>query len=289
MRQIAITEASLPNPANKIIVLVNTNGKGHGGETLGNYITIMSNGDEWYVLMHEMGHAIGHLLDEYSAEGGTRVYEGPPYSHANSTTVLDRYKVPWSGWIDPATPVPTPYWFTPKNGIGLYVGGNTYAKGTYKPSWHCRMNDHHDGFCQVCKDYMTLLLNEKNPDPNLDTVYGRSRKSNLTVGLDTHALDLGTDNFNIRTFGFTLHNSDPGLLLPMEKKPLPFLTPPNPYLDFSNYFIAETYDKAGPKRVQQISNPFLLRSFPAKGKKGIHQVSQASTSWFAFPCFIRPG
>ena len=262
MQQLSMVEASTPARPDHIILIVNTGGQGHGGETLGNYVSLVSNGDPWWVLQHEMGHSIGHLLDEYTADNNP-TYSGPDYEVANSATKADRYNVPWSHWVDPSTPVPTPFWITPKNGIGIYVGGATYAKGTYRPSLRCRMDNSEDPFCQVCKDYMTFVLNQHNPDPN--NPYARMTKSirDVTGGDLSHFDPIADKAYIEKTIPFTIHK-DP-LLLPMEPKPLPFLTPPS--FNFPNFFIAQTYDKNGTKETKQIPNPFLLRSFPAKGKK----------------------
>ncbi len=259
LRRLSINEASSPSQPNHIILLVNTNHQGHGGETLGNYVTLMSNADPWWVLQHEMGHAIGRLLDEYSVASNPE-YNGPAYGFGNSATTADRYKMPWSAWIDPATPVPTPFWFKPKNGIGVYVGGATYGKGTYRPSMRCRMNHSEDEFCQVCKDYMTLVLNQKNPDPNNPLAI---MTRGFTVGLDRNFNPAEYKNSYAKNQCFTLTKST--LLLPSEPKPLPFLTPPS--FSFPNFLVAQAYDKNGPKQTQQIPNPFMLRSFPANGKQ----------------------
>lgn len=258
IRQLSISEASTPSQPDHIILLVNTDHQGHGGETLGSYITLISNADPWWVLQHEMGHAIGKLLDEYSADNNL-VYKGPAYELGNSSTKGERYSVPWSAFVDPSTPVPTPFWYTPKNGIGVFVGGATYAKGTYRPSMRCRMNNSQDPFCKVCKDYMTLVLNQKNPDPNTPLAI---LKRGWNVGLELE--DVFTMHKDIeKTFGFSMKKST--LLMPMEPKPLPFLTPPS--LSLPDFLVVQTYDKNGPKQTKQIPNPFLLRSFPAKGKK----------------------
>lgn len=249
VRQLAKAEGSIPSQPDHIIMLVNTNHEGHGGETFANYITVVSTGDDWKTMQHEMGHAIGKLQDEYTA-GENRVYKGPPYQIGNSSTVADRHSVPWSAWIAPETPVPTPFWFTPKNGIGVFVGGATYSKGTYRPSMHCRMNFNDDPFCQVCRDYMTLTLNQKNPDPN--TPLARMMKG-LTVG---PSFNPALMNLNINnSFGFTITKST--LLLPPEPKPLPFLTPPT----LRDFMIVEAYDKNGNTQAKELPNPFVLRSY----------------------------
>jgi hypothetical protein len=258
MGALSLAERSIPTVPDHIIMLVNTNRMGHGGETWADYITIASTGDDWKTMQHEMGHAIGGLLDEYTADGN-RVYKGGAYNHANSSTSGDRYGVPWSGWVDKATPVPTPFWFTPKNGIGVFVGGATYSKGTYRPSLHCRMNDNDDSFCQVCRDYMTLRLNQRNPDPNTPLAV-MMRGLNVSPSFNPASINKNITN----TFGFNITRST--LLGPPDGKPLPFLTPPN----LAPEIVIQGYDASGNTQTKQLNNPFLIRSYPARGKKEEH-------------------
>jgi hypothetical protein len=82
------------------------------------------------VLIHELGHSIGGLWDEYLYDGAS----GRPYyepSVANVTTVDDPAKVKWSEFISGTPPVPTPLWY---DGYGLFEGAMYYTYGIYRPT-----------------------------------------------------------------------------------------------------------------------------------------------------------
>ncbi len=81
------------------------------------------------VLIHELGHSIGNLDDEYVSTGGT--YAGPEPWAVNLTKVTNPKKVKWSKFIKGKITVPTPQDY---DGYGVFEGGSYGSKGLYRPT-----------------------------------------------------------------------------------------------------------------------------------------------------------
>ena len=115
-----------------------------------------------WLLAHELGHLIGELDDEYTCwmcngDDDGRTYFGPEITESpNITTVEDPHEVIWKDLVTyPDRPVPT----QPDNtcrcsDVGLWVGGNYFAYGVYRPEEYCLMDGflcpQNDAFCKVC-------------------------------------------------------------------------------------------------------------------------------------------
>ena len=242
-QKIEEVEASIPMCDCFLVIL---NDKGHGGQTVCNHWIMLSAGSSWQTLLHEMGHAIGHLFDEYEVY---EKYEGPPVNEQNATSYPDRITVPWASMLLPGTKVPTPENVTPKNGVGVYEGGATFKKGSYRPSLKCRMrSSHEDDFCPYCRQLLSFLVNQYLPKPKPypgDEYKDKKMPSNLV------------------SFGFTLTKS--GLVgKDGDSKGI------SPFTDFSQLrgrsFVAEAYNKSGTVKATLTGNPFEVRSFPRKGE-----------------------
>lgn len=97
------------------------------------------------IMMHEMGHTIGGLADEYWA-GASYADESKP----NMTKESDPAKVKWSRFVG-------------KNGVGVYEytdGGD----GWYHPSQNCKMQflGKEYEFCQVCKEELRKSISQRS-------------------------------------------------------------------------------------------------------------------------------
>ena len=86
------------------------------------------------LLIHELGHAVAGLGDEYvstlqSQPAGSRIKEWASY-HPNVSDTPDRTKLKWKDLFG-------------KDGVGAYEGAMDRAKGLYRP-WEegCLMGDH---------------------------------------------------------------------------------------------------------------------------------------------------
>lgn len=122
------------------------------------------------VAVHELGHVIGLLLDEYSendpsgwdflsanvlVEGFVRLTGWG----ANVTTHTDRDAVPWRHWLPRGVPVPTPA--SEAHPIGVYAGARHMQRRWHRPSTTCLMREVEQPFCAVCREQLILKLSEK--------------------------------------------------------------------------------------------------------------------------------
>lgn len=119
------------------------------------------------IMMHEMGHTVGGLADEYWA-GASYADETKP----NMTQESDPAKVKWSRFVG-------------KNGVGVYEytdGGD----GWYHPSQSCKMQylGKEYGFCEVCKEELRKSISQKS---NVTKLFFQ------TYADEFHESDAGTD------------------------------------------------------------------------------------------------
>ncbi len=135
----------------------------------------------WETLLHEFGHTMPGLLDEYSSNGlwsGGNCWETP--NTTGFTTIDD---IPWRKWIEPGTPLPTPYTAAYLDKYGAFEGAMTNFFGCHRPTARgCYMGaggfgeDYGQELCGPCRQrvicFLYLYVNViENPFPaqnNLD-------------------------------------------------------------------------------------------------------------------------
>lgn len=153
-------------PYESIFILTNSDKYGGGG--IYNHYGLGSagkTGKTGEVYVHEFGHSLMGLGDEYVEKGNTvsALYpaDKEPWE-ANLTTFVD-FDRKWKGMIKEGTPSPTPVndsllalpdtqW-----PIGTYEGGGYLEKGIYRPWPKCMMNQLYD-FCPVCQKAIVKYL-----------------------------------------------------------------------------------------------------------------------------------
>ncbi|MGN0202900.1 MAG: M64 family metallopeptidase [Coprococcus sp.] len=125
----ALKEEYLPSADYNVYIVNSTTYGGSGGD----YCVASLNTESLEMMLHELGHTIAGLADEYYSPG----YES---EEANLTQESDPEKVRWSRFIG-------------KNGIGVYDWGGVDC-GWYIPHTACKMQylgtDY--PFCEVCKE-----------------------------------------------------------------------------------------------------------------------------------------
>jgi hypothetical protein len=151
-------------PYDAIIIICNSEKYGGGG-IYNFYCTVYNHGQyPDYVVVHEMGHLIGGLADEYyTSEVSVQDFypDGVEPTEPNLTTLVD-FESKWVDKVESGTPIPTPpvgkndpnY-----NRIGVYEGGGYVAKGVYRPTLHCTMNSiSYNDFCPICKETLEKVI-----------------------------------------------------------------------------------------------------------------------------------
>jgi hypothetical protein len=108
----------------------------------------MIEGNEIEAFFHEFSHTALRLGDTYIGWGCW----GRADESTNTTLVFQREKVKWRAWIDPGTPVPTPYGREHLRDIGLFEGGTHRPAYIFRATPVCTMgvNQFAEHVCDVC-------------------------------------------------------------------------------------------------------------------------------------------
>ena len=140
--------ASLMPEYDLAAVLVNDTEYGGSG---GSVLVCSINSSASDVFVHEGGHTLGGLGDEYSD-----AYSYPDIEEPNTTTQTNRALIKWNPWIDATTPVPTPDSYT--TAMGLFLGAHYHTNGWYRPKYTCTMRTLGVTFCSVCAEQLVKSI-----------------------------------------------------------------------------------------------------------------------------------
>lgn len=126
----ALREEYLPLADFNVVIVNSATYGGSGGETC----VASLNSESLEIMLHELGHTIADLADEYYAGG----YEA---EYANLTQESDPEKVSWARFIG-------------MDGVGVYDWGGISGLGWYVPADDCKMQFLGEDypFCEVCKE-----------------------------------------------------------------------------------------------------------------------------------------
>jgi hypothetical protein len=142
-------------PYDLVIVLANSERYGGGGIFNLYSLCISDNEFDGYVFVHELGHALAGLADEYysSEIAYNDMYpRGIEPWERNITALLDPSNVKWGDLIEEGVPIPTPADSTYEGTVGCFEGAGYSAKGLYRSSLDCRMfSKSLAPFCPVCR------------------------------------------------------------------------------------------------------------------------------------------
>jgi hypothetical protein len=137
---LALADAALA-PANEGRVLVFVNDGRYGG-CAGQFAVSYNGSSMTEVQIHEIGHSLGGLADEYDYPNQT--YTGGEPGQANITTSTTGQK--WSHW-----------WGT--DNISAFQGAGYYLYGLYRPKNDCLMRSLGIPLCAVCREQITRVTN----------------------------------------------------------------------------------------------------------------------------------
>ena len=162
----AMREVASLVPYDNVFVMVNTARYGGGG--VYNQWAVFPSDNEYddYVMLHEFGHHMGGLGDEYydsaiSMDEDAMYPPGTEPWEPNITAYLgkERKNIKWHAMIGESTPLPTPEEDKYASSVGLFEGAGYKAKGLYRPQLDCKM--FHKGlvpFCRVCAKSLEAMM-----------------------------------------------------------------------------------------------------------------------------------
>jgi hypothetical protein len=113
--------------------------------------------------LHEFGHTMPGLLDEYSSDASWS--GGQCWETGNTSGQLSRDDIPWRNWIDEDTPIPTPYTAEYLDKYGAFEGAMTNYFNCHRPTARsCFMGaggfgeDYGLDLCSVCKQRVICFI-----------------------------------------------------------------------------------------------------------------------------------
>ncbi|MCU4174989.1 M64 family metallopeptidase [Carboxylicivirga sp. N1Y90] len=158
----SIRDIACAAPYDHIVVLVNSDRYGGGG--IYNHFSIGTSDHALSkkVLIHEIGHGLFGLADEYYTSDvayqdffNLKIEPWQP----NVTTLVD-FESKWLKLLPQDYPIPTPTDNKYKDTTGVFEGGGYVAKGVYRPAYNCRMKSNEaKGFCEVCEQSGLKMIN----------------------------------------------------------------------------------------------------------------------------------
>ncbi len=148
-------------PYDQIIVIVND--KKYGGGGFYNTYAMCTSDDNLssYVLVHEFGHSLAGLGDEYytSDVAMQDFYPKNVEPWEPNLTTLKEFNKKWKDQVKKETPVPTPADDKYEGVIGVFEGGGYSATGVYRPYLDCTMlSGRYNNFCPVCKKAISDMI-----------------------------------------------------------------------------------------------------------------------------------
>jgi hypothetical protein len=151
--QWGVARAAATFPWDMVVIVANTT---HTGGFAVHYATVPKGGDDdWpQTGVHELGHTLGLLGDEYENDACIRSDAlGLPENVTDNPTAP-----PWSAWIDAATPLPTPADGAWDDAVGAFEGAWN-CPALYRPAHRCKMRGSTaDTFCPVCAELLARRL-----------------------------------------------------------------------------------------------------------------------------------
>lgn len=147
------------------------------------------------ILVHELGHTISGLADEY-----TTPYPGYPPGDPEPNVDFDASfdLIKWNHWIEDGTPLPTSVGDAtgPVTPIGAYEGARYLDTGIHRPGPDCGMRTLGVEYCSVCQEAQVISyyeivspLDGVSPAPGSVTVKRGTAEEPTTFAVETPAVD----------------------------------------------------------------------------------------------------
>ena len=135
----------------QIMVVVNDVKYGGSGGSLAVTSIAPAAGD---IAIHEIGHSLVGLADEYVDEAFTFPACDPTNdcTEPNVTLFFERSTLKWGLWVEDTTPLPTPNEPEFFDVVGAFEGARYLATGVYRPESNCMMRALGLTLCRVCSE-----------------------------------------------------------------------------------------------------------------------------------------
>jgi hypothetical protein len=240
------------------VLLVNdlTSG-GSGGATA----IVAAGGNLEGILVHETGHVLAGLGDEYEALPTGQGIDSSTYpAEPNTTTNTAFASIPWKAWINTnTTPIPTPGTNSQYiDDVGLFEGAHYSATNWYRPKLNCRMRSVTTGvlFCEVCRE--TLVKTFYTKVNALDSLWPTNSLVALNPGAPTA---FGVTPLQPRTHALALQWLTNGVNV-LGATNTAFALPPQPWLTNLSVIVRDATDwvRNDPAKVLAATNTWTLSS-----------------------------
>lgn len=155
-------DAAAPAPYDFVCILANTMRYGGGG-IYRHYCTVaVGDPAAEFVFVHELGHLIAGLADEYIDETSDFHQYYPldrePWE-PNVTRAESRARLKWRKLVEKRTPVPTPGGARFADVVGCFEGAGYRTRGLFRPEFRCLMKGPEvRTFCRVCEEALTAAI-----------------------------------------------------------------------------------------------------------------------------------
>ncbi len=143
-----------PSELDQVVVVMNTTHGRANAKKAGDIW--IRNADNPQVVVHELGHGLGDLGDEYNTQSSCDPPSAEP-NHPNITIETERENIKWNHWIEPDTPIPTLGFSTTK--VGLYEGA-ICPLGRYRPGHRTKMRREQHPFGPVNSEQLVLRIHD---------------------------------------------------------------------------------------------------------------------------------
>ena len=146
-------------PGDLVYIIINSSDYGGGG--IYNHYNVATSNHKLSdkVFIHELGHGIVGLGDEYIDSDNENFYPKEIEPWEPNLTTLVNFDSKWKSQLDQSVVIPTPA--VPENSdkLGVFEGGGYVEKGIYRPMMECRMRSNsRKGFCKVCASAIEKML-----------------------------------------------------------------------------------------------------------------------------------
>jgi len=158
----------LAGKAGHVVGMVVVNTVEYGGSG-GNVAVFSVNTRSPAIAIHELGHTLFNLADEYADAGQSGTPDpieinvaAKPDPHSPTWGPSEPGRLKWAAQITQGLPIPGPP-SSPLTVVGAFEGAKYHPTGIFRPSVDCKMRNLLAPFCPVCDAYIRAKLQARLP------------------------------------------------------------------------------------------------------------------------------